>query len=112
MEIGRWLRISSTQISKQRLSKQPPSGEGWVHEVKHDSYRLQVHVRLVQILFVFWNAPAACNVRQSGQAMGGGISGRLDTPAKWPILSVARPCVPLVSIARAPAGNLQLRFAV
>src|SRR5512137_2013713 len=24
---------------------QPPSGPGWVHELKHDGYRLQVHVR-------------------------------------------------------------------
>ncbi len=25
------------------VSKQPPRGEGWVHEVKHDGYRLQIH---------------------------------------------------------------------
>jgi bifunctional non-homologous end joining protein LigD len=24
---------------------QPPSGPGWVHELKHDGYRLQIHVR-------------------------------------------------------------------
>ena len=24
---------------------QPPSGAGWVHELKHDGYRLQIHVR-------------------------------------------------------------------
>src|SRR5690349_23364938 len=23
----------------------PPSGPGWVHELKHDGYRLQIHVR-------------------------------------------------------------------
>jgi len=27
------------------LSKKPPLGELWVHEVKHDGYRLQVHIR-------------------------------------------------------------------
>jgi ABC-type uncharacterized transport system substrate-binding protein len=27
------------------VSKQPPTGELWVHEVKHDGYRLQVHIR-------------------------------------------------------------------
>jgi bifunctional non-homologous end joining protein LigD len=27
------------------VAKQPPSGEGWVHELKHDGYRLQIHVR-------------------------------------------------------------------
>lgn len=25
--------------------KEPPSGEGWLHEIKHDGYRLQAHVR-------------------------------------------------------------------
>jgi bifunctional non-homologous end joining protein LigD len=24
---------------------QPPSGPGWAHEIKHDGYRLQIHVR-------------------------------------------------------------------
>ena len=27
------------------LAQKPPSGPGWVHEVKHDGYRLQIHVR-------------------------------------------------------------------
>jgi bifunctional non-homologous end joining protein LigD len=27
------------------VGKQPPLGEGWVHELKHDGYRLQIHVR-------------------------------------------------------------------
>ena len=27
------------------VAKQPPSGPGWVHELKHDGYRLQIHVR-------------------------------------------------------------------
>jgi bifunctional non-homologous end joining protein LigD len=27
------------------LAKQPPSGPGWAHELKHDGYRLQIHVR-------------------------------------------------------------------
>src|SRR5262245_61670034 len=26
-------------------AKQPPTGPGWVHELKHDGYRLQIHVR-------------------------------------------------------------------
>ncbi len=26
------------------ISKKPPSGDGWAHEVKHDRYRLQIHV--------------------------------------------------------------------
>ena len=27
------------------VAKQPPIGPGWVHELKHDGYRLQIHVR-------------------------------------------------------------------
>src|SRR5215213_1672897 len=28
-----------------RPSRPPPSGPGWVHEIKHDGYRLQIHIR-------------------------------------------------------------------
>jgi bifunctional non-homologous end joining protein LigD len=27
------------------VASQPPSGPGWAHELKHDGYRLQIHVR-------------------------------------------------------------------
>ena len=27
------------------VADRPPSGPGWVHELKHDGYRLQIHVR-------------------------------------------------------------------
>jgi bifunctional non-homologous end joining protein LigD len=27
------------------VTAQPPSGPGWAHELKHDGYRLQIHVR-------------------------------------------------------------------
>jgi hypothetical protein len=27
------------------VAKQPPSGPGWAHELKHDGYRLQILVR-------------------------------------------------------------------
>jgi bifunctional non-homologous end joining protein LigD len=27
------------------VAKQPPSGPGWAHELTHDGYRLQIHVR-------------------------------------------------------------------
>jgi ATP-dependent DNA ligase len=27
------------------VAKQPPNGPGWAHELKHDGYRLQIHVR-------------------------------------------------------------------
>ena len=27
------------------VAQEPPSGPGWLHELKHDGYRLQIHVR-------------------------------------------------------------------
>ena len=27
------------------VAKQPPAGPGWAHELNHDGYRLQIHVR-------------------------------------------------------------------
>jgi len=27
------------------VAKQPPTGPGWAHELKHDGYRHQIHVR-------------------------------------------------------------------
>jgi ATP-dependent DNA ligase len=27
------------------VAKRPPTGPGWAHELKHDGYRLQIHVR-------------------------------------------------------------------
>ena len=27
------------------VSPRPPRGPGWAHELKHDGYRLQIHVR-------------------------------------------------------------------
>ena len=42
--------------SRPTLSKQPPTGELWVHEVKHDGYRLQVHVRAGRVRLYTMNA--------------------------------------------------------
>jgi bifunctional non-homologous end joining protein LigD len=41
------------------VAQKPPTGEGWVHEVKHDGYRIQIHagngrVRLYTINGVDW----------------------------------------------------------
>jgi ATP-dependent DNA ligase len=35
------------------VAKQPPTGPGWAHELKHDGYRLQIHIRSGRVrLFV------------------------------------------------------------
>jgi len=33
------------------VAKQAPTGPGWVHELKHDGYRLQIHVRDGRVRF-------------------------------------------------------------
>jgi bifunctional non-homologous end joining protein LigD len=38
------LLLSSIRVS-QSSPRQPPAGSGWAHELKHDGYRLQIHVR-------------------------------------------------------------------
>jgi ATP dependent DNA ligase domain len=41
---GRSVPLGFIHPCRPTVSKQPPIGDGWVHEVKHDGYRLQVHV--------------------------------------------------------------------
>jgi bifunctional non-homologous end joining protein LigD len=38
------------------VAAQPPRGDGWVHEFKHDGYRLQVHVRDGRVRLYTMNA--------------------------------------------------------
>jgi len=33
------------QPSRPTIASKPPDGPGWAHELKHDGYRLQIHVR-------------------------------------------------------------------
>jgi len=37
------------------IARQPPSGPGWAHELKHDGYRLQIHIRDGRVrLYIRW----------------------------------------------------------
>jgi ATP-dependent DNA ligase len=36
---------SSPHAFRPRRSPMLPLGPGWLHEIKHDGYRLQVHIR-------------------------------------------------------------------
>jgi hypothetical protein len=38
------------------VSKRPPRGPGWVHELKHDGYRLQIHIRDGRVRLYSMNA--------------------------------------------------------
>src|SRR5262245_24771766 len=44
---GRPLNASAAFIHpcQPTVAKQPPTGPGWAHELKHDGYRLQIHIR-------------------------------------------------------------------
>ena len=44
---GQGMRLLLSSILRDSLiaAKQPPSGPGWAHELKHDGYRLQINVR-------------------------------------------------------------------
>ena len=44
---GRSSRAPSAFVSPclPTVAERPPSGPGWVHEIKHDGYRLQIHIR-------------------------------------------------------------------
>ncbi|MGC1894932.1 MAG: hypothetical protein WA763_14805 [Pseudolabrys sp.] len=37
------------------VAKQPPTGPGWAHELKHDGYRLQIHFRDGRVLLFTMN---------------------------------------------------------
>jgi ATP-dependent DNA ligase len=38
-------RADMSDARRQRSVQKPPTGSGWVHEVKHDGYRLQIRPR-------------------------------------------------------------------
>jgi ATP-dependent DNA ligase len=38
------------------IALRPPRGEGWVHELKHDGYRLQIHVADASVRLYTMNA--------------------------------------------------------
>jgi bifunctional non-homologous end joining protein LigD len=44
------------QPCRPTVAQRPPRGQGWVHELKHDGYRLQVHVRDGRVKLYTMNA--------------------------------------------------------
>jgi bifunctional non-homologous end joining protein LigD len=44
------------QPCRPTIAQRPPRGEGWVHELKHDGYRLQIHVRDGRVRLYTMNA--------------------------------------------------------
>jgi bifunctional non-homologous end joining protein LigD len=64
---------------------QPPSGPGWAHELKHDGYRLQIHVRdgrvrLYTINGADWSKRYPLIVEAAARIQGSAI---LDAEVVW-----------------------------
>src|SRR5262245_59714249 len=60
------------------VGKQPPSGDGWAHVLKHDGYRLQIHVRDGRVrLFTMngadWSKRYPLIVEEAGHIKGNAI---------------------------------------
>src|SRR5262249_57010936 len=67
------------------VAKHPPSGPGWAHELKHDGYRLQIHirdgrVRLYTINGADWSKRYPLIVRDAGRIEGSAI---IDAEVVW-----------------------------
>jgi ATP-dependent DNA ligase len=67
------------------VAKQPPSGPGWAHELKHDGYRLQIHVRdgrvrLYTINGADWSKRYPLIVRDAAKVKGSAI---IDAEVVW-----------------------------
>src|SRR5262245_3479225 len=60
------------------VAKQPPSGLGWAHELKHDGYRLQIHVRdgrgrLFTMNGADWSKRYPCIVEEGARIKGSAV---------------------------------------
>jgi bifunctional non-homologous end joining protein LigD len=67
------------------VAKQAPTGPGWAHELKHDGYRLQIHVRdrrvrLYTINGANWSTRYPLIVRDAGRIEGSAI---IDAEVVW-----------------------------
>jgi ATP-dependent DNA ligase len=67
------------------VTTQPPSGPGWAHELKHDGYRLQIHmrdgrVRLYTITGADWSKRYSRIVEAAAKINGNVI---LDAEVVW-----------------------------
>jgi bifunctional non-homologous end joining protein LigD len=67
------------------VAKQPPTGPGWAHELKHDGYRLQIHVRdgrvrLYTINGADWSKRYPLIVEAAARIQGSAI---LDAEVVW-----------------------------
>jgi ATP-dependent DNA ligase len=67
------------------VTQRPPRGDGWAHELKHDGYRLQIHVRddrvrLYTMNGADWSKRYPRIVEEAGRLAGSVI---IDAEAVW-----------------------------
>src|SRR5512139_1888000 len=67
------------------VSQHPPRGPGWAHELKHDGYRLQIHVRdgrvkLYTMNGADWTKRYPCIGEQAAKIKGSAI---IDAEVVW-----------------------------
>ena len=66
------------------VASKPPSGPGWAHELKHDGYRLQIHVRMAgygsNMNGADWSKRYPLIVQDAARIKGSAI---LDAEAVW-----------------------------
>jgi bifunctional non-homologous end joining protein LigD len=67
------------------VAERPPRGPGWVHELKHDGYRLQIHIRDGRVKLYTMNAADWTKrypriVEQAARIKGSAI---IDAEAVW-----------------------------
>ena len=73
------------QPCRPTVSTRPPSGPGWAHELKHDGYRLQIHIRdgrvkLYTINAADWTKRYPRIAERAAQIKGSAI---IDAEAVW-----------------------------
>jgi hypothetical protein len=44
-------RLKFISFQSPTLVEQPPEGDGWIHEIKHDGYRTELIIKHGQVLF-------------------------------------------------------------
>jgi bifunctional non-homologous end joining protein LigD len=79
------MRLPLSFIPAVLRAERPPRGPGWVHELKHDGYRLQIHIRdgrakLYTMNAADWTKRYPRIVEQAARIKGSAI---IDAEAVW-----------------------------
>ena len=65
------------------VAKRPPIGPGWAHELKHDGYRLQIHVRDGRVRLYTIDGRRLVKALPADCRESGSRGSKLSVGAKW-----------------------------